>query len=68
MKNKIDDPLESSLEGVSISASIIAMELRLMASGEGDYSKLSDEASPWIRNIWRAAADMIESAYKAKLN
>lgn len=68
MNNKIDDPLESGLEGVSSSASVIAAELRLMAAGEGNYSRLSDEVSPWIKNIWSAAADMIERAYKTKLN
>lgn len=60
-------PLESGLESVENTPAIIAAELRLMAAGDDRYSRFT-YMSPWIKNIWNAAADIIEEAYKQKLH
>lgn len=52
-------PLQSGLESVENAPAIIAAELRLMAAGDDRYSRFT-YMSPWIKNIWNAAADIIE--------
>jgi hypothetical protein len=59
------DPMRAGLEGAANTPEIIAAELRLMASGEDRYTRFT-YMSPWIKNIWNAAADIIEDAYKNK--
>ncbi|MEJ0063501.1 MAG: hypothetical protein WDO70_09995 [Alphaproteobacteria bacterium] len=39
---------------------VIARELRLMAAAKDDIYKRFRTASPWIKNVWHAAADMLE--------
>jgi hypothetical protein len=46
---------------------IIAAELRLMAAGDDRYSRFT-YMSPWIKNIWNAAADIIEEQCKNRLH
>lgn len=65
--NEEKDPMQAGLEGAANSPAIIAAELRLMAAGDDRYSRFT-YMSPWIKNIWYAAADIIESSYKNKLH
>ncbi len=65
-KNKVI-PFQAGLDGAANSAEIIAAELRLMAAGDDRYSRFT-YISPWIKNIWNAAADIIEDSYKGKMN
>lgn len=54
-----DDKLELALEATEITARSVAERLRLMAAGDyGDRKLMS--VTPWVRNIWNAAADIIE--------
>lgn len=59
----IDDdkktPMRAGLEGAANTPDVIAAELRLMAAGEDLYHRFT-YTSPWIKNIWNAAADIIE--------
>lgn len=56
------------LNGMEInSPAIIAAELRLMAAGEDRYSRFT-YMSPWIKNIWNAAADIIDDLHKSRLH
>lgn len=61
------DPLQTGLDAVADSPMIIAAELRLMAAGDDRYSRFT-YMSPWIKNIWNAAADIIEEQYKNRLH
>ncbi|MGE0251884.1 MAG: hypothetical protein AB7G80_01360 [Dongiaceae bacterium] len=61
------DPMHAGLEGAANSPKIIAAELRLMAAGEDRYSRFT-YMSPWIKNIWNAAADIIEDLNKKQLH
>lgn len=60
-------PLQSGLEGVENTPAIIAAELRLMAAGDDRYSRFT-YMSPWIKNIWNAAADIIEGLSKPSVH
>lgn len=59
--------MQAGLEGAANSPAIIAAELRLMAAGEDQYSRFT-YMSPWIKNIWNAAADIIEDLHKRQLH
>lgn len=59
--------LQTGLDAVPDSPLIIAAELRLMATADDRYSRLAC-MSPWIKNIWNAAADIIEEQYKNRLH
>lgn len=65
--NEEKDPMRAGLKGATNSPEIIAAELRLMAAGDDRYERFT-YISPWIKNIWNAAADIIEDAYKSKLH
>lgn len=54
------DSLQAGLDAVKDTPAVIAAELRLMAAGEDRYSRFT-YMSPWIKNIWSAAADIIEA-------
>lgn len=60
-------PFQAGLDGAANSAEIIAAELRLMAAGDDRYSRFT-YMSPWIKNIWNAAADIIEDMNKKNLH
>lgn len=62
-----ETPLQAGLEAAANSPEIIAAELRLMAAGDDRYSRFT-YMSPWIKNIWNAAADIIEESYKCRLH
>lgn len=53
------NPMRAGLEGAANTPEIIAAELRMMAAGEDLYHRFT-YTSPWIKNIWNAAADIIE--------
>lgn len=65
--NEEQEPMQAGLEGAANSPAIIAAELRLMAAGEDRYSRFT-YMSPWIKNIWNAAADIIEDLHKRQLH
>lgn len=65
--NKEKEPMQAGLEGAANSPAIIAAELRLMATGDDRYSRFT-YMSPWIKNIWNAAADIIEDLHKKSLH
>ncbi len=65
--NEEKDPLQAGLDAVPDSPMIIAAELRLMAAGDDRYSRFT-YMSPWIKNIWNAAADIIEEHCKNRLH
>ena len=52
--------LQSGLEAVEQTSELIAKELRMMAAGQGEKYRRFTYISPWIKNIWAAAADIIE--------
>lgn len=54
-----DDPLETAYESIPDAPKTIAHQLHMMAAGKTQYGILIF-ASPWIKNIWNAAADIIE--------
>lgn len=59
--------LQAGLDSVADGPAIIAAELRLMAAGDDRYQRFT-YMSPWIKNIWNAAADIIEDLHKSKLH
>lgn len=61
------DPMQAGLEGAADTPAIIAAELRLMAVGDDRYHRFT-YISPWIKNIWNAAADIIEESHKHRLH
>lgn len=65
--NDEKEPLQAGLDAVPDSPMIIAAELRLMAAGDDRYSRFT-YMSPWIKNIWNAAADIIEEQCKNRLH
>lgn len=65
--NKEQDPMQAGLDGAKEAPEIIAAELRLMAAGEDRYSRFT-YMSPWIKNIWNAAADIIEDLNRKNLH
>lgn len=42
-----------------VPALVVLQQLRRMAAGEAPYKELAD-TSPWTKNIWEAAAALIE--------
>lgn len=60
-------PLQAGLEAAANSPEIIAAELRLMAAGDDRYSRFT-YMSPWIKNIWNAAADIIEGLDRKRMH
>ena len=64
-KNKVI-PFQAGLDGAANSAEIIAAELRLMAAGDDRYSRFTF-ISPWIKNNWNAASDIIEGMNKSSI-
>ena len=60
-------PMRTGLEGAENTPEIIAAELRLMAAGEDLYYRFT-YTSPWIKNIWNAAADIIEDLNKKQVH
>lgn len=65
--NEEQDPMQAGLLGAANSPEIIAAELRLMAAGDDRYSRFT-YMSPWIKNIWNAAADIIEDLHKSQMH
>ncbi len=61
------DPMQAGLEGAAQAPSLIAKQLRMMAAGEAQYQRFT-YMSPWIKNIWNAAADIIEDCHKKNLH
>lgn len=59
--------MQAGLEGATNTPEIIAAELRLMAAGDDRYHRFT-YTSPWIKNIWNAAADIIEDLTKKQLH
>lgn len=70
-KDENDDedltPMQAGLQGAADSATIIAEQLRMMAAGDAQYKRFT-YISPWIKNIWNAAADYIEENERKKLH
>ncbi len=66
-ENDKKEPMQAGLDAVPDSPAIIAAELRLMALGDDRYSRFI-YMSPWIKNIWNAAADIIEDLHKKSLH
>ena len=60
MTDKKDfNPMQDALNSVPDAPQVIAKELRMMAAGEERYKRFTF-MSPWFKNIWNAAADIIE--------
>ncbi len=51
--------MEEDNTGVTHSRREVAAQLRAMAAGAAPYARFT-YTSPWIKNIWRAAADMLD--------
>jgi hypothetical protein len=62
-----DDSLQAALERVPNASEIIVRELRMMAAGEAQYD-IPAFVSPWVKNVWQAAADIIEHSEHQKLS
>lgn len=58
---------QEGLNSVTDTAETLVAALRAMAAGEGEYSRFQ-YVSPWIRNIWRAAADWIEQTNRGHVH
>lgn len=54
------NPLISALDGVTRTRAVVARELRAMAAAEGRPYRLFAHIDPWIKNIWLAAAELLE--------
>lgn len=61
------NPMQDALDSVPDASRIVARELRSMAAGENRYQRFT-YISPWIKNIWNAAADIIEDQERKKLH
>ncbi len=61
------NPMQDGLDAVPDASKTVAKELRMMAAGEDRYQRFTD-ISPWIKNIWNAAADIIEDRELKKLH
>ncbi len=64
---KCDDLLEAVFQSLPNAPKIIARQLRMIAASNGQYS-IFVFVSPWIKNIWNAAADIIEDYERQKLH
>jgi len=60
-------PFDIGLEGAANAPEIIVEELRMMAAGEDRYQRFT-YISPWIKNIWNAAADIIEDLNRRQMH
>ncbi|MDD3288220.1 MAG: hypothetical protein PHX43_04350 [Alphaproteobacteria bacterium] len=58
------NPMEVGLGAVAHTSKVVAVQLRAMAAGEGQYFCFA-YMSPWVRNILSAAADIIEEYDRA---
>ncbi len=54
-----ENDLQNGKNASQRARSYVAKELRQMANGFGDYNCFAG-VSPWIKNIWHAAADLLE--------
>jgi hypothetical protein len=54
-----NDNLHHGLAPVPTSNEELARELRQMAAASGKYKRFT-YLSPWVKNVWNAAADVIE--------
>lgn len=61
------NPMQDALDSVPEASKTVARELRMMAAGEDRYQRFT-YISPWIKNIWNAAADIIEDYERQKLH
>lgn len=61
------NPMQDALDSVPEASKVVARELRMMAAGEDHYRRFT-YTSPWIKNIWNAAADIIEDYERKKLH
>ncbi|HBR68086.1 MAG TPA: hypothetical protein DEA55_01790 [Rhodospirillaceae bacterium] len=61
------NPMQEALDSVPNASKVVAKELRMMAAGEDRYQRFT-YISPWIKNIWNAAADIIEDYERQKLH
>jgi hypothetical protein len=61
------NPMQDALDSVPDASKTVARELRMMAAGEDRYQRFT-YISPWIKNIWNAAADIIEDYERQKLH
>jgi hypothetical protein len=61
------DLLDTVFDTLPDAPKIIARQLRLMAAAESQY-EIFAFVSPWIKNIWNAAADVIEHYERQKLH
>ena len=62
MVDEKSQPYIDALEGVSETAELLVEELRMMAEGQGEYSRFI-YMSPKIKGVWNAAADWIENSH-----
>ena len=53
------EPLLRALRGTRHASSSVALELRRMADGVYPYGRFKD-ISPMIRNVWYAAAELLD--------
>ncbi len=61
------NPMQDALDSVPDASKIVVKQLRMMAAGEAQYQRFT-YMSPWIKNIWNAAADIIEEQERQKLH
>lgn len=61
------NPMQDALDSLPDASKTVAKELRMMAAGEDRYQRFT-YISPWIKNIWNAAADIIEDYERQKLH
>lgn len=64
---EIVDAVEMALRSLDKAPQIIADQLRMMANAELQYAGFAD-ISPWIKNIWYVAAELIENYESKKLH
>ena len=57
----------AALDAMPETADIVAQHLRMMAKGQAPYRRFT-YAPRWIKNIWAAAADLIENQTHDKLH
>lgn len=57
--------LHTALASVEEGREYIVQELRAMAAAEREYKRFT-YMSKWVKNIWNAAADIIEGSDKEK--
>jgi hypothetical protein len=53
------DDLTLALNAIPETRNLVAEELRAMGEAAGRYAQFAN-IDPWIRNIWSAAADLLE--------